>query len=127
MTRCLKCNHVRTAQATNPEWQCPSCGVAYSKAMTPVPASASGRSSAVAVVATAAAPGLLQRLLSTPLLLLLVLGLGGYAYVSHAGKSTAQTNRAWPLFSTLKQDSASLKASSKQNVHHRNAANHDER
>lgn len=32
MTRCPKCNYVRTPQdAGIPDWQCPSCGVAYAK------------------------------------------------------------------------------------------------
>ncbi len=30
-TACPKCGHVRGGQATNPTWQCPSCGVAYGK------------------------------------------------------------------------------------------------
>lgn len=28
---CPKCNHVRPADATNPEWQCPACGICYAK------------------------------------------------------------------------------------------------
>ena len=28
---CPKCNHVRPADATNPDWQCPACGVCYAK------------------------------------------------------------------------------------------------
>ena len=28
---CPKCGHVRGAEATNPEWQCPACGIAYNK------------------------------------------------------------------------------------------------
>lgn len=28
---CPKCNHVRQGNETVPDWQCPSCGVAYSK------------------------------------------------------------------------------------------------
>lgn len=39
---CPKCSHVRPPDATNPEWQCPSCGVAYAKANEPF-ASAAGR------------------------------------------------------------------------------------
>ncbi|MBL8522732.1 MAG: hypothetical protein JNN20_03485 [Betaproteobacteria bacterium] len=31
-TTCPKCNFVRPADTTAPEWQCPSCGVAYAKA-----------------------------------------------------------------------------------------------
>lgn len=30
--RCPKCHHVRAPDATTPDWQCPSCGVAYAKA-----------------------------------------------------------------------------------------------
>lgn len=29
--KCPKCNYVRTPEDANPEWQCPSCGVAYQK------------------------------------------------------------------------------------------------
>ncbi|WP_083941090.1 glutaredoxin family protein [Pseudoduganella violaceinigra] len=29
---CPKCSHVRPKDATNPEWQCPACGVCYAKA-----------------------------------------------------------------------------------------------
>ena len=29
--QCPKCGYVRTAHDTNPEWQCPSCQIAYSK------------------------------------------------------------------------------------------------
>src|ERR1700723_935369 len=35
---CPKCRHKRTAADQCPEWQCPSCGVAYSKATAPSPA-----------------------------------------------------------------------------------------
>jgi hypothetical protein len=28
---CPKCSHVRPADATNPEWQCPACGICYAK------------------------------------------------------------------------------------------------
>ena len=28
---CPKCGHVRSGRDTNPEWQCPACGVAYRK------------------------------------------------------------------------------------------------
>ena len=28
---CPKCSHVRPPDASNPEWQCPSCGVCYAK------------------------------------------------------------------------------------------------
>ncbi|TFW30196.1 glutaredoxin family protein [Massilia horti] len=28
---CPKCRHVRPKHATNPEWQCPACGVCYAK------------------------------------------------------------------------------------------------
>jgi glutaredoxin len=28
---CPQCSHVRPQDATNPEWQCPACGVCYSK------------------------------------------------------------------------------------------------
>ena len=31
---CPKCDYVRKPSDTNPEWQCPSCGVAYAKADT---------------------------------------------------------------------------------------------
>ena len=31
-TICPHCHHVRLAHETAPEWQCPSCGVAYYKA-----------------------------------------------------------------------------------------------
>lgn len=31
MHPCPKCSYVRQASDTNPDWQCPSCGVAYSK------------------------------------------------------------------------------------------------
>jgi len=31
MVICPKCNHVRSKDATNPEWQCPACGVCYAK------------------------------------------------------------------------------------------------
>lgn len=32
---CPKCSHVRPKDATNPEWQCPACGVCYAKAGDP--------------------------------------------------------------------------------------------
>lgn len=32
MVICPKCAHVRPQDATNPEWQCPACGVCYAKA-----------------------------------------------------------------------------------------------
>lgn len=38
---CPKCSHVRPKEATNPEWQCPACGVCYAKVKTtaePAPA-----------------------------------------------------------------------------------------
>ncbi|WP_426319592.1 hypothetical protein [Pseudoduganella sp. R-43] len=35
---CPKCDHVRPQDATNPEWQCPACGVCYSKAVSPAQA-----------------------------------------------------------------------------------------
>lgn len=40
MVICPKCSHVRPPNATNPEWQCPACGVCYAKARDaqPVPA-----------------------------------------------------------------------------------------
>lgn len=28
---CPKCGHIRGAEAPNPEWQCPACGIAYNK------------------------------------------------------------------------------------------------
>lgn len=28
---CPKCSHVRPANATNPDWECPACGVCYAK------------------------------------------------------------------------------------------------
>lgn len=28
---CPKCSHVRPKDATNPEWQCPACGICYAK------------------------------------------------------------------------------------------------
>jgi hypothetical protein len=31
MVICPKCEHVRPKDATNPEWQCPACGVCYAK------------------------------------------------------------------------------------------------
>lgn len=34
-TICPKCDHVRPKDATNPEWQCPACGVCYAKAGSP--------------------------------------------------------------------------------------------
>ena len=30
-TTCPKCRHIRQANETAPEWQCPACGVAYAK------------------------------------------------------------------------------------------------
>lgn len=29
--KCPKCGHVRTAESTSPDWQCPKCGIAYHK------------------------------------------------------------------------------------------------
>lgn len=37
---CPKCSHVRPKDATNPEWQCPACGVCYAKAGDTSPRSA---------------------------------------------------------------------------------------
>lgn len=31
---CPKCSHVRPADAANPDWQCPACGVCYAKVGT---------------------------------------------------------------------------------------------
>jgi hypothetical protein len=28
---CPKCSHVRPSDATNPDWQCPACGICYAK------------------------------------------------------------------------------------------------
>ena len=39
---CPKCRHVRPTDATNPEWQCPACGICYAKVgatAEPLPAS----------------------------------------------------------------------------------------
>lgn len=91
MTRCPKCNHLRTAQDINPEWECPSCGVAYSKAINQTPPSSTHGSAQVNLpTRRESAPGLLQRLFSAPVLLLLALGLGAYWYTSHPGKSNTQ-------------------------------------
>ncbi|SFG97611.1 Glutaredoxin [Duganella sp. CF458] len=43
---CPKCSHVRPPDATNPEWQCPACGVCYTKANEPSPSAASRYASA---------------------------------------------------------------------------------
>jgi hypothetical protein len=32
---CPKCQHKRTAADQGPDWQCPSCGVAYNKVTAP--------------------------------------------------------------------------------------------
>lgn len=37
MQACPKCNYVRQPNDTNPEWQCPACGVAYSKVNNQAP------------------------------------------------------------------------------------------
>ena len=29
--QCPKCSYVRRTVDTNPQWQCPSCGIAYNK------------------------------------------------------------------------------------------------
>jgi protein-disulfide isomerase len=50
--RCPKCGYLRKAQEAAPEWQCPSCGVAYAKVASvaagdrPAGASAAGGSGA---------------------------------------------------------------------------------
>ena len=36
--RCPKCRYERQSSDTAPDWQCPSCGIAYSKAESPLPA-----------------------------------------------------------------------------------------
>ena len=60
MTRiCPKCNYVRQPTDQAPEWQCPSCQVAYSKAAGAPPASVSSRSAA-APVAGNASSGMLK-------------------------------------------------------------------
>jgi glutaredoxin len=35
--RCPKCRYERQSSDTAPDWQCPSCGIAYSKAESPLP------------------------------------------------------------------------------------------
>src|ERR1700730_18192176 len=35
---CPKCQYKRSADDHGPDWQCPSCGVAYNKATAPSPA-----------------------------------------------------------------------------------------
>ncbi|MEH6433935.1 hypothetical protein [Massilia sp. DD77] len=39
---CPKCSHVRPTDATNPDWQCPACGICYAKfgSLAPAPATA---------------------------------------------------------------------------------------
>lgn len=37
MQICPKCRHIRRADETAPDWQCPACGVAYAKAMVSAP------------------------------------------------------------------------------------------
>jgi hypothetical protein len=32
---CPKCSHVRPADAANPDWQCPACGICYAKFGSP--------------------------------------------------------------------------------------------
>lgn len=32
---CPKCSHVRPPDATNPDWQCPACGICYAKFQKP--------------------------------------------------------------------------------------------
>jgi len=36
--RCPKCRYERQPSDSTPDWQCPSCGIAYSKAEGPMPA-----------------------------------------------------------------------------------------
>lgn len=77
---CPKCNYIRTAQDTAPEWQCPACGVAYNKVMKQA-AAATPR-----FTADEPSPGGL-RLVSAPMLVLIALvGLGGYWYADHLAK-----------------------------------------
>lgn len=41
---CPKCSHVRPSDASNPDWQCPACGVCYTKfASSPVEATRPAR------------------------------------------------------------------------------------
>lgn len=42
MVVCPKCDHVRPKNATNPEWQCPACGVCYAKVGAAAQAPAAG-------------------------------------------------------------------------------------
>ncbi|QNA87658.1 glutaredoxin family protein [Massilia sp. Dwa41.01b] len=75
-TICPKCAHVRPPNATNPEWQCPVCGVCYAKV-----------GQAQAVVSTAAPPP--AQAWDIPwgkLLLLGVLACAGWASYQHWNK-----------------------------------------
>lgn len=36
-TQCPKCGHVRSANETAPDWECPSCGIVYAKYRPPAP------------------------------------------------------------------------------------------
>jgi uncharacterized protein YxjI len=42
---CPKCGHVRTESETAPDWQCPSCGIAYAKFVQSMADTAGGASS----------------------------------------------------------------------------------
>jgi ribosomal protein L37AE/L43A len=88
MTCCPKCGNVRSANDANPEWQCPSCGVAYCKVMESSPVNVENRTSSVNFPSVhEPTQGWLQSLFSSPVLLLLALGLAGYGYFINFGKS----------------------------------------
>lgn len=82
-TICPKCQHVRPAETSVPDWQCPACGVAYAKAHTasaPVAPAANARNFSLAMEPQR---GLRWRALVTVAAVLMVLWWG---YQAQQGK-----------------------------------------
>lgn len=81
---CPKCSHVRPLDATNPDWQCPSCGVCYAKVSAGSAEPARPPRRAHANTGQGPRPGWL--LLAIPLL---ALGWGVNSYIEHRGVQAA--------------------------------------
>lgn len=102
---CPKCSHVRPVDATNPDWQCPSCGVCYAKA--------NGRSSEPARPAykarVVAGPGrqLGWLLFAIPLL---ALGWGANSYIERRGLAEAEEAAAMVKQQDMERGRAELDA-----------------
>ena len=70
---CPKCKYKRKPVETSPDWQCPSCGVAYSKAANTSYSKTSRRNQSVTNVNAYGKVSLSQKILSSAILLCILL------------------------------------------------------